>query len=88
MAFLNSPLFQFMYMKLFGEVKVLKGNLLEMPFPKISREDDKRLQLLVDEVLWGDDSRKAEIEDIVFSIYDFNDEQVRYVRSVVDGKVN
>lgn len=88
MAFLNSPLFQFVYMKLFGDVKVLKGNLLEMPFPKISREDDERLQLLVDEILRGDDSRKAEIEDIVFSIYDFNDEQVRYIKDVVYGKVN
>ncbi|WP_170143875.1 TaqI-like C-terminal specificity domain-containing protein [Sutterella megalosphaeroides] len=88
MAFLNSPLFQFMYMKLFGEVKVLKGNLLELPFPKISREDDERLQLLVDEVLRGDDSKKVEIEDIVFSIYDLNDEQIRYIKDVVYGKVN
>ena len=88
MAFLNSPLFQFMYMKLFGEVKVLKGNLLELPFPKISREDDERMQLLVGEVLRGDDSKKAEIEDIVFSIYDLSDEQIRYIKGVVDGKVN
>lgn len=81
-------LFQFMYMKLFGEVKVLKGNLLELPFPKISREDDEYLQVLVDEVFQGDDSRKLEIEDIVFSIYDFSDEQIRYVKDIVDGKVN
>ena len=33
MTFLNSTLFQYIYTKKFNELKVLKGNLLELPFP-------------------------------------------------------
>ena len=33
MTFLNSTLFQYSYTKKFNELKVLKGNLLDLPFP-------------------------------------------------------
>lgn len=51
LAFLNSTLYQFIYEKLFGELKVLKGNLIELPFPKISSEINRSLSLLVDEII-------------------------------------
>lgn len=41
-------------LSLFGEIKILKGNLLELPFPEISREIDMKLTKLVDETLKGD----------------------------------
>lgn len=88
MAFLNSSLFQFMYVKLFGEVKILKGNLIELPFPEISDYEDKQLSSLVDEILNGDSSKQETIENFIFSIYELTDEQIRYVRRNVNGKVN
>ncbi len=88
MAFLNSPLFRFLYLRLFGEVKILKGNLLELPFPAISEACDKALSALVDQVLKGDMDKERTIEDIIFSIYDFESEQMQHVRDVVDGKTN
>lgn len=33
MAFLNSELFEYIYLKKFNEIKILKGNLMELPFP-------------------------------------------------------
>ncbi len=54
LAFLNSSTFKFLYKSLFGEIKILKGNLMELPFPEISADTDKRLTQLVDEVLKGD----------------------------------
>jgi len=33
MKFLNSALFQYIYTKKFNELKILKGNLMELPFP-------------------------------------------------------
>lgn len=54
LAFLNSSTFKFLYKSLFGEIKILKGNLLELPFPEISREIDMKLTKLVDETLKGD----------------------------------
>lgn len=40
MKFLNSTLFQYIYSKLFSELKVLKGNLMTLPFPKIDLQED------------------------------------------------
>lgn len=37
MTFLNSRLFQYIYTKKFNELKVLKGNLMELPFPKYDK---------------------------------------------------
>lgn len=88
MAFLNSALFQFMYIKLFGEVKILKGNLIELPFPKISEKDNACLSSLVDEVLSGDNAKQQVINNYIYSIYGLTEEQTTYVRSTVNGKAD
>lgn len=88
MSFLNSTLFQFMYIRLFGEVKVLKGNLIELPFPEISQTDNEILTSLVDEVLSGDITKREAIESYIYSIYSLTEKQITYVRSMVNGKAN
>jgi hypothetical protein len=86
MAFLNSSLFQFMYKKLFGEVKILKGNLMELPFPEITEAENNHLTRLVDAVLNGDDSKMEAIEDLIDSIYGLNDNQITYIQRAIHGK--
>jgi hypothetical protein len=86
MAFLNSSLFQFMYIILFGEVKVLKGNLIELPFPEISVADNEKITSLVDDILRGDIAKKDEIESYIFSVYGLKEEQITYVRRRINGK--
>lgn len=85
MDFLNSSVFQFLHAKLFGEVKVLKGNLTELPFPHVSEEIDARLTRLANEVLAGDDAKRDEIDALVFAIYGFGDDEIRCIRSVVEA---
>lgn len=86
MAFLNSALFQFIYLKLFGEVKILKGNLIELQFPEITTEQNNDLTLLVEYVLNGDPSKTALIDEYIFSIYSLSYEQVAYIRRTTNGK--
>lgn len=43
MTFLNSTLFQYIYTKKFNELKVLKGNLMELPFPDFDRKSYPKL---------------------------------------------
>ncbi|MBE7713216.1 MAG: hypothetical protein E7Z87_05685 [Cyanobacteria bacterium SIG26] len=51
MTFLNSTVFQYIYTKRFNELKILKNNLMELPFPKLSAQeledltDDKIFQI-------------------------------------------
>lgn len=88
MAFLNSALFQFMYVKLFREVKILKGNLMELPFPEISKDENAILTSLVEKVLNGEKEKLEIIESRIFSIYGLTEGQIEYVRRMLDGKVN
>ena len=88
MAFLNSSLFQFMYIRLFGEVKILKGNLIELPFPEISAADNATISSLVDEILDGNTSKQTAIDNYIFSVYGLTEDQVTYVRRILNGKVN
>lgn len=66
--FLNSSLYQFLYEKLFGELKVLKGNLSELPFPKIDSKTNNELSLMVDEIIYEGKNNQKEIDEIVYSI--------------------
>ncbi len=77
-----------MYKKLFGEVKVLKGNLIELLFPEITEAQNNQLTILVDEVLNGDSSKQEIIEDCIFSIYNLTNDQIAYVRRTVNGKTD
>ena len=75
LAFLNSSLFNFLYVKRFGDLKILKGNLMALPFPKITPEQDEQLTVLVDRALLGDKDAPKEIDEMIFSMYQFDNEE-------------
>lgn len=70
LAFLNSSTFRFLYKSLFGEIKILKGNLMELPFPEILPEIDKKLTKLVDEVLKGNKEAMEVIDNEVAALFE------------------
>lgn len=41
LAFLNTELYQYLYRVLFAEIKILKGNLLQLPFPLLSEKQER-----------------------------------------------
>ncbi len=85
MAFLNSVLFNFVYVKLFGGVKILKANLTELPFPKITAEENAHLTGLVDDILTGAPHQQTEIEKFIFAFYGISESQAKYIGRVVNG---
>lgn len=74
LAFLNSSLYQFLYEKLFGELKVLKGNLSELPFPKIDSKTNNELSLMVDEIIYEGKNNQKEIDEIVYRLFELDSE--------------
>lgn len=80
LAFLNSELFNFLYVKRFNDLKILKGNLSALPFPKISAETDKKLSALVDEALQGDTEAPKEIDNLIFSLYQLDTEEINIIK--------
>ena len=79
LAFLNSSLFNFLYVKRFGDLKILKGNLSALPFPKISTEDDAKLSALVDRALIGETTAIEEIDKQIFSLYQLDNEEIETI---------
>ena len=79
LAFLNSSLFNFLYVKKFNDLKILKGNLSALPFPKITPETNKQLTALVDEALKGDTDAQTAIDDLIYSLYEFDAEEIEII---------
>ncbi|MBR2694612.1 MAG: N-6 DNA methylase [Thermoguttaceae bacterium] len=88
MAFLNSSLFRFMYRKMFGETKILRGNLSELPFPVITEEEDQNLTALVDEVLGGDLAKIDVIDHFIYAFYGLTSRQIAHIEGMSYGKAD
>ena len=69
-------------------MKVLKGNLIELPFPSISEKANEEIMSLVDKVLDGDILTIKKIDDYIFTLYEFSNSQISYIRNVVYGKID
>ena len=79
LAFLNSALFNFLYTKRFNDLKILKGNLSALPFPKITAEQDKELTALVDRALKGDKEASKEIDELIFSLFELDEKEIEMI---------
>ena len=73
-ALLNSTLYHYYYSLKFSDIKVLKGNLQELPFPKLTKEQDEELSALVTDIQSTSFSieYKHELDQIVYSIFSIN----------------
>ena len=82
LAFLNSSLFNFLYTRRFDDLKILKGNLATLPFPKISPEQNQQLTSLVDEALKGDTDTIEKIDNMIFTLYQFDNEEIKLIQEL------
>ncbi len=86
MAFLNSELYQYLYIQMFGEIKVLKGNLVELPFPELSEKQDRDISETVTKIINGECTDEF-IQKQVYDIFNISDDQINHIRSILYGKV-
>lgn len=73
-ALLNSSLYRYYYSLKFSDIKVLKGNLQKLPFPKLTQELDIKLSDLVDSILSKEFNihKQNEIDQVVYKIFEIN----------------
>lgn len=81
LAFLNSEIFQFMYQKQFADIKILKGNLIELPFPEIDKDTNRELLLLTNSVRLVNKNVLSEINNIMYEIFHLNDKDKSYIKN-------
>ena len=80
LAFLNSRLFQYLYTKIFNELKILRGNLEELPFPELTKTQIKEIESLVDNYLSSNNLDYInEIDKLIFRIFDLTEEEISLI---------
>ena len=70
-ALLNSTLYHYYYTVKFSDIKVLKGNLQELPFPKLTESQNEELCNLVSSIQSSDYSAEYQqkLDNTVYSIF-------------------
>ena len=83
LGFLNSELFQFVYMKSFGDVKILKGNLTQLPFPRISPETNAFLETEVNGLIRGRQTYSRTLQDFIYDFYKITSAQRQHIQETL-----
>ena len=83
LAFLNSTIFQYIYKKKFNELKILKGNLLQLPFPVLDKNIKNNLEKLVDNYIKNQNISLKQIDEIIFDCFYINDLDKNYIISSI-----
>lgn len=86
MAFLNSELYQWIFRIKFGDIKILKGNLQKLPFPKLSCDENNQLTALVNSILNGDTTAHTAVNLFIYAKFQITKEEQTHIKTILHGK--
>lgn len=85
LGFLNSKLFNYYYQKKFNSIKILRGDIEQIPFPKLTDINKTYISNLVDELI--ENSREMDILDnYIFELFNLNSSEKDHIVSYFDSK--
>lgn len=85
LAFLNSKLYQYLYFTIFQEIKILRGNLEELPFLNLNKSQDVHFSRLIDEILNGNENAKNAIDDEIYKLFNLNTAQQKHIEKALNA---
>lgn len=88
LGFLNSELFAYLHRVLFGEIKILRGNLEQLPMPQITQKQDSEISALVSKIISGDKAYDAELQGKIYDIFGFTSNEQNYIQGTLNGKTH
>ena len=82
-ALLNSTLYHYYYSLKYSDIKVLKGNLQELPFPKLTKKQDEGLSALVSDIQSSTFSLtyQQQLDKEVYSIFGITEKEQKQISS-------
>ncbi|MCL1913575.1 MAG: N-6 DNA methylase [Eubacteriaceae bacterium] len=83
LAFLNSDVFNFINKVRFRQVKVLKSNLMRLPFPYIGEQEELMLNSLAEKAISGDESAHNDIQGLVYEIFQVKRSYISHIRNAL-----
>ena len=78
LALFNSSLYQFIYAKKFNTIKVLRGNLEELPLPIFSEEIYSKIIKYVDEIISSEKTHN-ELDLLIFKLFNISESEQEYI---------
>lgn len=94
LALFNSTLYQFIFEKKFGAIKVLKSHIEQLPLPDITESEHIRIEMLVNALLNKDqnmEDRKRmykNLDDEVMNLFSLDEQERNHVYNVVNVSEN
>lgn len=81
-ALLNSTLYHYYYSLKFKDIKILKGNLQELPFPQLTKSQDETLSNLVSSIQISgySEERQRQLDNIVFSLFNITPKEQTQIK--------
>ena len=86
-AFLNSELYQYLYQKLFGGIKVLKSSLTALPFVEITREQNEKLSGMVREILTSENTGSPDFQSYIYHLFGLDDGHINHIKRELHGNL-
>jgi hypothetical protein len=83
LAFLNSNVLRYYYQARFKDLKILKSNLIQLPFPDVSPENAVEIDRLTDYILKGCDAFEKELQAVIYRCYKLSPEQVQLIEKTL-----
>ena len=88
LGFLNSELFAYLHRVLFGEIKILRGNLEQLPMPQITQKQDSEISALVSKIINGDKAYEAELQGKIYAIFGITNAEQDHIQGTLNGKTH
>lgn len=85
MGLLNSPLFNALHRMLFKEIKILKGNLCQLPLPRLLPEEDAALTEAVKTAV-EDPAKEDAANRLIEEIYELTPKQKKLIQNILENK--
>ncbi|MDO4570474.1 MAG: N-6 DNA methylase [Planctomycetia bacterium] len=82
LGFLNSELYAFVYQKLFGGVKMLKGNLRQLPFPRLTLDENAAAEEIVAQII-EERLTPAAMDAFVYRFFGLTPSHIRQIRDEI-----
>ena len=89
LALFNSSLYQFIFQKKFNTVKILRGDLEQLPIPLLNEIFIEEIENRISDILHKENNKdeklklEKEIDGIIYSLFKLNNEEVKYIESEI-----
>lgn len=89
LALFNSSLYQLLYQKKFGSIKILKGDIEQLPLPILEKKKHQEIEQLINKLLDNTEpteKRKklyTELDDYIMKLFDLGKDEKDYIRKSI-----